>query len=278
MATTGTPLNLPLMSDSERTPHITYNAAMAILNAGGGVNEALSSEESITTTATMDATDYGVMHVITGTTSDYTINLPTPVTADLGKIMGFRVANSATKVFTLDAAGAETIDGATTYQLRKDDVVYLKAVSTTGNTWQVLSTKFGMAWASWTPTWTNLTVGSGVVTARYALIGKVVMCRISFVFGAGSAVSGDVQFSLPLTRAAYGGTASVTPMGESAFFDTSASAVMGGCVVNFSTTTASPRVYTAGGTYISPVVLSAIVPFTWATGDEFLASFFYEAA
>lgn len=134
------------------------------------------------------------------------------------------------------------------------------------------------SWESWTPTWTNLTLGNGTVVAKYTQLGKAVFCRLSIVFGSTTSVSGDVQFTLPVTRAAMAGTASVTPIGQSTAFDTSASLVVQGCVVNFSTTKGALRVYDASGTYVKPVVTSSIVPFTWATGDEFVATFSYEAA
>lgn len=141
MATTGSPLDITLMAAGELYPHSTFNAAMAILNRGGRVDESVANEVSITTTATLSATAFGKMHIITGTSADYTITLFTPVTADLGKIIGFRVSNAGTKIYTIDAAGAETIDGGLTRTLRKDDVLYLKAISTTGNAWQVIGEK-----------------------------------------------------------------------------------------------------------------------------------------
>lgn len=146
MADTGTPLSLPLMPpDGDRTPHVTFNNAMAILNRGAQVDESLANEVSITTTATLTATAFGKMHVITGTSANYTITLPTPVTPDLGKIIGFRVADAATKLYTLDAAGTETIDGQLTFILGRNDVVYLKAIATTGNSWEIVGYKMAKA-------------------------------------------------------------------------------------------------------------------------------------
>lgn len=169
MADTGTPLSLPLMPpDGDRTPHLTFNNAMVILNRGARVDESLANEVSITGAVTLHPTTpsaYGKMHVITGTSANYTITLFTPVTADLGKIIGFRVSNAGTKVYTLDAAGAETIDGLITLALRKDDVVYLKAVATTGNTWQVVGRKPGIS-AARVFNSANISVAtSGVATA-----------------------------------------------------------------------------------------------------------------
>lgn len=195
MATTGTPLNLPLMADSDRTPYAVFNAAMAILNGGSRVDEALANEVAITTVPSpaLSATAYGKMHVITGTSADYTIALPTPATADLGKIIGFRVANSATKVFTIDAAGSETIDGALTRTLRKDDVLYLKAVSTTGNTWQVIGEK-RYAEGTFTPViaFGGASVGITYTTQKawYKRIGNQVFIEIRILLSAKGSSTG----------------------------------------------------------------------------------------
>lgn len=133
------------------------------------------------------------------------------------------------------------------------------------------------AWASWTPTWTNLTVGNGTVVARYDQLGKTVHCRLSLVFGSTTAITGGVIFSLPVTRAAYGGTNGITPLGTATLFDTPGAAYLG-TVQNLSTTTARIRALNAAGTYLSTDTLSATVPFTWAVGDEIAAEFVYEAA
>jgi hypothetical protein len=99
-----------------------------------------SDPVSITGGATLDAEAYGQMHVIAGSSANYTINLPTPATPDLGKVIGFRVAHAAfaTKLYTLDAGATRTIAGypnAQTRTLWKDEIVYLMLVGTTGVCW-----------------------------------------------------------------------------------------------------------------------------------------------
>lgn len=277
MSTTGSPLNITEMAAGELYPHSTFNAAMAILNRGGRVDEAVANEVSITTTATLDATAFGKTHIITGTSADYTITLFTPVTADLGKIIGFRVSNAATKVFTIDAAGAETIDGSTSLTLVKNEVVYLKAVSTTGNTWQVIGRNTSSA-IVWTPAWTNLTVGNGTVVASFIKIGKLVFCRVSIVFGTTTVVSGDIQFSLPITRAAYAGAALLTPLGVARLYDASGAIVLPGDVITVNTTTSAVRSHVVSGSNVVQGLCSATAPFTWATTDEIIAQFHFEAA
>ncbi len=134
------------------------------------------------------------------------------------------------------------------------------------------------AFSAWTPTWTNLTIGNGTVTAKYKQVGKLVFCRLSIVFGTTTSISGDVRFTLPVTRAAYGGSDNITSLGQSVCYDVSAGTVFDGNVTNYSTTTASLRVFNSAGTYLSSTPLSSIVPFTWANTDQLVCEFWYEAA
>lgn len=137
------------------------------------------------------------------------------------------------------------------------------------------------AWSSWTPTWTNLTLGNGVVSAKYRQIGKLVVCRLSLVFGTTTSVPSaptDIIFSLPVTRAAYGGTLGVAPLGSARIFDVSASASYLGIVNSNTTTTSAVRVLDASGTYGKTVAASDLIPMTWATSDEIHVNFIYEAA
>lgn len=64
-----------------------------------------------------------------------------------------------------------------------------KLLASTGTSW---------AWQSWTPTYTNLTVGNGTVKARYVQIGKTVHFRFWFDLGTTSSIGNDTKFSLPV--------------------------------------------------------------------------------
>lgn len=63
------------------------------------------------------------------------------------------------------------------------------------------------AWDTYTPTWTNLTVGNGTVIARYLQIGKTVHVRISLTGGTTSSASGAVSVSLPVVASGLGAQA-----------------------------------------------------------------------
>lgn len=165
----------------------------------------------------------------------------------------------------------------TTYELPLDDGVATKVPSYNAVI-IALAMMTESAWASWTPTWTNLTLGNGVVTAKYAKIGKLVFFRLSLVFGTTTSISGDVQFTLPVTRAANAGTASIASIGLLSAFDTSVPSVVKGTICNYSTTQGALRIHKSDGTYLVEAVASSTVPFTWATGDEIHAEGCYEAA
>lgn len=83
-------------------------------NAVPGYGDMLSilrhSEASITGT---DTATLGRMHVCSGTTSDYSLTLPTAL-GNAGKFVGVRMSSALTKLVTLDGNSTETIDEALT--------------------------------------------------------------------------------------------------------------------------------------------------------------------
>jgi len=165
-----------------------------------------------------------------------------------------------------------TVDG-TNYTLPADEFTAQKVTS-----YNSLLNAMQAAWTTWSPTWTNLSVGNGIVVARYRQIGKLVACRLSLVFGSTTSVSGFIEFSLPNTRAAYGGTDGVTPLGAVRMKDNSAGKTYEGVLLNITTTLAAVASHAVDGTQIVAAATSSTVPFTWATNDEIATEFFYEAA
>lgn len=127
---------------------------------------------------------------------------------------------------------------------------------------------------TWVPTWTNVTVGDGTVTATYLRIGKSVICELTFVLGSTSAISGNVIFSLPLTSAAYPGVATTQPLGDVNAFDNGTN-VFAGTLVWATTTTAALRFHTVTGASVVLTQASSTAPFTWVAGDEIHVTFRY---
>ena len=126
-------------------------------------------------------------------------------------------------------------------------------------------------WVSFSPSITNLTVGAGgTLTGYYMQIGKLVYFRVYFKYGAGSAVSGTMALTLPVTAASYG---SSTSIGSIYVVDASAGAVFFGRVQSSGTM----FVDNVAGTYATYSYISSTVPMTWATDDYFTIQGSYEA-
>lgn len=134
----------------------------------------------------------------------------------------------------------------------------------------------GGAWASYVPTWTGVTIGNAVVTAKYIQIGKKVTVRVAAVLGTTSSVTGMISLSLPVTAAAYTGTVTIPPLGISVYWN--GTSAMTGQVQLESTSLARLYVFNAAGTYSTLTNLGATIPFTWASTNEIQLTFTYEAA
>ncbi len=135
------------------------------------------------------------------------------------------------------------------------------------------------AWTSWTPTWTNFTVGNAVTVARYKQIGKTVYMFIKTTLGTTSSVSGSAAMlpSLPVNAkdddAARGVNFSVV------FVDTGTATHQGGMIVgNNNSTRLWPAAANASGTYLTISDITTTVPFTWTSTDIIFISAIYEAA
>jgi hypothetical protein len=124
-------------------------------------------------------------------------------------------------------------------------------------------------WSSWSPTWTNLTVGDGTVTAKYFKIGKLVFFELHLVLGATSSIGGAVSVDLPVNAAAT--TSFIVGHGE-------ASDANGLRYSVFSRLTGADAqaLYAHDGTSMVPVNTTA--PHVWASTDGLALTGFYEAA
>lgn len=131
----------------------------------------------------------------------------------------------------------------------------------------------GWTWQSFTPTWTNLTVGNGTVVARYVQTGKTVQCRISVVFGTTTTVGGGLTFTLPVTAATY---VAGHQLGMAKLV-AGAAAYLGSVQLN-TTSLADIVTYGSASTYVNQTGITAAIPGVWATGDIFSLNIAYEAA
>lgn len=122
----------------------------------------------------------------------------------------------------------------------------------------------GTAWTSYTPSFANITIGSGTVAGRYQTFGKTTLFEAQFIYGAGSAVGASPTVSYPLTSATY---ATFFVTGNASLLD-SGTNVYSGTILHASTTTAGIYAVNASGTYSVLTALNATIPFTWAANDS----------
>jgi hypothetical protein len=175
----------------------------------------------------------------------------------------WRVGGNETVVGTTTASGAVTMNSTLSVA---GSASFAGSVSAAGDL-----SNFGGAWSSYTPTLTNITLGTGgTVTARYEQIGKLVFVQIQIILGSsGAAVTGTVAISLPVTARA------TLPVywGSGIVVDTSAGTGQRAVgILGASTTTINLVNGLTGGS------VGTTNPFTWDNTDQFRLAFFYEAA
>lgn len=135
----------------------------------------------------------------------------------------------------------------------------------------------GASWTpqSWTPTWTNLTIGDAVVVGKTTQIGKKLIAELSVVWGAGTSASGIVSFSLPFTSISYPGTSGTVAIGYGGLYDASASTLYDAVLVWSTTTKVIIAIKPSSGAYTTQTGLTDTTPVTWTTSDEWNFTLIY---
>lgn len=123
----------------------------------------------------------------------------------------------------------------------------------------------GAPWTSYTPTLGVWTIGDGIITGAYKLLGKTLAgLRVYFKAGAGTTfTASSPTFSLPAGVTGFGNVNSRNILMARAF-DASASASYSGTAVIENSATVISSVHLSGSTG----VVTSTVPFTWAVNDE----------
>ena len=130
-------------------------------------------------------------------------------------------------------------------------------------------------WTSYSPTWTNLTVGNGTVTARYVQIDKLIIGYIYLDFGTTTSISGRVQVSVPVNFSTNTPN-DVTACGVAYFEDAGVNSYFGSANAHRNSQTLFVDVLNVGSTYPTHASLSSTVPFTWGNDDRLGCTFTYE--
>ncbi len=128
----------------------------------------------------------------------------------------------------------------------------------------------------WTPTYANLTVGNGTVTARYIQIGTLVHVYWRMVLGSTSVIGTAPTFSMPV--AAGTGVADNNQTLGRALMSEAGVGNWNGSVRMRAGDLFQVKADDASNTYARDADVTATVPLTWAADDVFSFIATYEAA
>jgi hypothetical protein len=163
-----------------------------------------------------------------------------------------------------NSAITSPVEGQLAYINSNDILTYY-----TGSAWANLL--FSTAWVAYTPTLTNITLGSGGTSAfYYQVVGKTINVRGRITLGSTGSLGGVATFSLPvnaiLSDQFWDGGAILNDSGTTFYPG----------MVRVGTSTATVLAYTSNMSYVTAVNTSATIPFTWGSADVINVGFSYE--
>ena len=169
------------------------------------------------------------------------------------------------------------------------DIAYATAAGTParlgiGSSAQVLTVASGVpswatpagagSWVSWTPTYTNFTLGNGTQTAAYRDSGDVVDISIKVALGSTSSITGNPSFALPFTAH----TSMANYLASAGQFGDSGTDYFYAGMWIVDVNTGRFGIMASNATYVNLNNVSSTTPFTWVSGDYFTYFFSYRKA
>ena len=146
-------------------------------------------------------------------------------------------------------------------------------LGTAVNTYNAANTLDDYEEGTWTPSWTNLTIGNGTQAHIYTKVGNTVILEGVITLGSTSSISGSLNdATLPFTP-----NTSQRAFGTAYYLDNGTANYVGTIFVTESNSLPLVTRNTSG-TYETYSNLSSTVPFTWTTGDVIRYSITYIAA
>ena len=140
-------------------------------------------------------------------------------------------------------------------------------INATGNL-RIGGTAIG-TWTSFSPAWTNLTVGNGVQFFYYCVIGDIMLITGAWQLGSTSSIGTSPYFTIP-------GGYSITgdAVGASKHWDVTFGVFSGYCDTYAPSSLVQPGAFATSGSFVTPSTITATVPFTWAAGDVMYLSIY----
>jgi hypothetical protein len=127
---------------------------------------------SITGATSLTSSAFGKLHNCTGTTIDYTIDLPTAV-GNSGVSIAIKGDSALTKVVTIAGIGGQLIDGEASRQIASLGFI---SVLSDGTNWKVVG-EVG-SWINYTPTWGGFSIDPTVDRCQYFRQGKNITVQL----------------------------------------------------------------------------------------------------
>lgn len=152
---------------------------------------------------------------------------------------------------------------------------------------EALETKVGIGntvlgtYTTYTPTYSNITIGNATVTAKYCQVNDFVHVTGSIVLGSTTVIGTNPAISMGfnLDSLYYTPTTWFAQIGTASFYDVSAGLMWWGVVTAANNLTQMQLwVQTANTTYVQRQQITATIPFTWATGDEIKWNVYFKKA
>jgi len=212
---------------------------------------------ALATGATLDIADEFITADSSGGT--FIIALPTAV-GNEGKNYTVKKIDTSFTAVTIDPDGSETIDGNSTTTVNTNGES-LQFISDNVN-WLIIRRDIPTIETTFTPSWSNLTIGNGTENWRYQRVGNLLHIHGNTTFGSTSSISGDVSFTNPITGTTMTQVSGMPNNGYAHLFDSS---TPGNCQAGLAgIATGAVRILGEAGC----ASLSSTVPFTWATSDR----------